>query len=116
MSGLYDATGLARPDGVRGIRQTGPKTFELVVDDAGTATAEAVQSMSASGGEVESVREIRPTFEDVFAHLVERDRASRAADPDDAAYEAEEGDRPRDPDAPPEPYTPRAASGRDEVE
>jgi hypothetical protein len=33
--------------------------------------------MSASGGEVQSVREIRPTFEDVFAHLVERDRAAR---------------------------------------
>jgi ABC-2 type transport system ATP-binding protein len=78
MSGLFDASTLARPDSVRGIRQTGPRTFELVVDDAGTASAEAIQSMSDSGGEVESVREIRPTFEDVFAHLVERDRAARA--------------------------------------
>ena len=77
MSGLFDASTLARPDSVRGIRQTGPRTFELVVDDAGTASAEAIQSMSESGGEVESVREIRPTFEDVFAHLVERDRAAR---------------------------------------
>jgi len=86
MQGLYDASTLARPEGVRGIRQTGPKTFELVVDDAGTATAEAVQSMSSSVGQVESVREIRPTFEDVFAHLVERDRAARGpAGGDDAA-------------------------------
>jgi ABC-2 type transport system ATP-binding protein len=77
MSGLFDASTLARGEGVRGIRQTGPKTFELVVDDAGTASAEAIQSMSASGGEVESVREIRPTFEDVFAHLVARDREAR---------------------------------------
>ena len=86
MQGLYDASTLSRPEGVRGIRQTGPKTFELIVDDAGTATAEAVQSMSSSVGQVESVREIRPTFEDVFAHLVERDRAARGpAGGDDAA-------------------------------
>ncbi|HEX3264446.1 MAG TPA: ABC transporter ATP-binding protein [Candidatus Limnocylindrales bacterium] len=104
MSGLYDASTLVRPESVQGIRQTGPKTFELVVEDAGTATAEAVQSMSAAGGQVESVREIRPTFEDVFAHLVERDRAARAADPGDPAYEKNEGDRPPDPDAPGTPY------------
>ena len=83
MAGLFDASTLARPEGVRGIRQTGPKTFELIVDDAGTATADAVQSMGAAGGQVEAIREIRPTFEDVFAHLVERDRATREAEGDD---------------------------------
>jgi hypothetical protein len=51
--------------------------FELVVDDAGTATADAVQAMSTSVGEVESVRELRPTFEEVFTTLVERDEAAR---------------------------------------
>ena len=30
--------------------------------------------MAAAGGEVESVREIRPSFEEVFTALVERDR------------------------------------------
>ena len=84
MAGLFDASTLAKPEGVRGVRQTGPKTFELVVDDAGTASADAIQGMSASGGQVESVREIRPTFEDVFAHLVERDREARAAAGDEA--------------------------------
>jgi ABC-2 type transport system ATP-binding protein len=79
MSGTFDVATLSRPDGVRGVRQTGPRTFELIVDDAGTATAEAVQNMSESGGEVQSVREIRPSFEDVFAHLVERDREARVA-------------------------------------
>jgi ABC-2 type transport system ATP-binding protein len=111
MAGLYDATSLSRPEGVFGIRQTGPRTFELIVDDAGTATAEAVQSMSASGGQVEAVREIRPTFEDVFAHLVERDRASRAADPNDPAYQPEEADRPRDPDKPSASSPSRRADG-----
>ena len=93
MGGLYDATTLARPTGVRDVRQTGPRTFQLIVDNAGTATPEAVQAMSAAGSHVESVREFRPTFEDVFAALVERDRAGRnqaepaagPADEDDAA-------------------------------
>ena len=85
MSALFDASTLTRPEGVRGIRQTGPRTFELVVDDAATATAEAVQSMGGPDGHVEAVRELRPTFEDVFAHLVERDRAARGTDGEDAA-------------------------------
>jgi ABC-2 type transport system ATP-binding protein len=75
MRGLYDATTLTRAAGVLDVRQTGPRTFQLIVDDAGTATPETVQAMSESGAEVESVREFRPTFEDVFAALVERDRA-----------------------------------------
>ena len=84
MSGLFDASNLGRSEGVRGVRQTGPKTFELVVDDAGKASAEAIQQMSTAQGEVESVRELRPSFEDVFAHLVERDREARAAAGDEA--------------------------------
>ena len=84
MSGLFDASNLGRSEGVRGVRQSGPKTFELVVDDAGKASAEAIQQMSTSQGEVESVRELRPSFEDVFAHLVERDREARAAAGDEA--------------------------------
>ena len=74
MRGLYDATTLERSPGVLEVHQTGPRTFQLIVDDAGTATPEAIQAMSAAGGELESVREVRPTFEDVFATLVERDR------------------------------------------
>lgn len=85
MSGIFDAATLHRTEGVRDIKQTGPRDFRLIVDDAGTATAETVQAMSAAGGEVASVREVRPTFEEVFTLLVERDRASRhpsEADPD----------------------------------
>ena len=84
MAGIFDVSTLSQPEGVRGVRQTGPKTFELIVDDAATASADTIQSMSASGGQVEAVREIRPTFEDVFAHLVERDQAARAAAGDEA--------------------------------
>jgi ABC-2 type transport system ATP-binding protein len=79
MSSAFDAATLADSPGVRGFRQTGPTTFELVVEDAGTATPDAVEAMSAVGAEVQAVREIRPSFEDVFTALVERDAAQRAA-------------------------------------
>ena len=76
MHDLFDASTLHAEDGVRSVRQTGPKSFQLVVDDAGTATPEAIQAMAEAGVEVESIREFRPTFEDVFTALVERDRAA----------------------------------------
>ena len=44
------------------------------MENAGTATPDAIQAMAEAGVEVESVREFRPTFEDVFTALVERDR------------------------------------------
>jgi ABC-2 type transport system ATP-binding protein len=86
-AGAIDASALEKTEGVRGVRQTGGRTFELIVDDAGTASADTAQQMAASGVEVEAVREIRPTFEDVFAHLVERDQQSREGAPGAAADE-----------------------------
>ena len=88
MAGAYDSAAFARTEGVRGVRQTGAQTFELVVDDAATATAEAVQTMSTEAGQVQAVREIRPSFEDVFAHLVERDRMSRTPTPGESEQAA----------------------------
>jgi ABC-2 type transport system ATP-binding protein len=93
MHDLFDASTLHGGNGVRSIRQTGPKSFQMVVDNAGTATPEAIQAMAEAGVEVESIREFRPTFEDVFTALVERDRATpkdQAGDEkDDAAPESE---------------------------
>jgi ABC-2 type transport system ATP-binding protein len=77
MAELFDASTLTTGEGIHGVRQTGPRDFQLIVDDAGTATADAVQAMSEAGVEVASVREIRPTFEEVFTSLVERDRLQR---------------------------------------
>ena len=90
MHDLFDASTLHGGAGVKSIRQTGPKSFQLVVDDAGTATPDAIQAMAEAGVEVESIRESRPTFEEVFTALVERDRKapeSRTSDEDDAAAE-----------------------------
>ena len=92
MRGLYDATTLRRETGVRDVRQSGPRTFQLIVENAGTATPEAIQAMSAAGGEVESVREYRPTFEEVFTALVKRDRATTATDGTAAAADAQADD------------------------
>lgn len=75
--GLFDAAVLANGPGVLGVRQTGPRDFRLVVDDAGRATADIVQTLAEAGADVESVREVRPNFEEVFTELVERDRLQR---------------------------------------
>lgn len=72
---VFDAAPLRDTPGVLGVRQTGPRDFRLIVDDAGKASADVVQSVSVAGGEVDAVREVRPTFEEVFAELVARDRA-----------------------------------------
>jgi ABC-2 type transport system ATP-binding protein len=86
MQGLFDVATLRTSAGVIDVRQTGPKTFELVVDNAGTATPDAIQAMAEAGTEVDAVREIRPTFEQVFTALVERSRsAAPAVEPDSAA-------------------------------
>jgi ABC-2 type transport system ATP-binding protein len=90
MHDLFDASTLHEAPGVRSILQTGPKSFQLVVDDAGTATPDTIQAMAEAGVEVESIRESRPTFEDVFTALVERDRdqhggETAAAEAKDAA-------------------------------
>jgi ABC-2 type transport system ATP-binding protein len=91
MEEIYDASALARSPGVLGVRQTGPKSFELIVDNAATATPDAIQAMAQAGAKVTSVRESRPTFEHVFTELVKRDavngdaRREAAADGDAAA-------------------------------
>jgi len=72
--GLFDAAALAGNPGVLGVRQTGPRDFRLVVENAGTASADVVQELTAAGGEVESIREVRPSFEEVFTELVEHAR------------------------------------------
>ena len=79
MQTLFDVATLRQTTGFEQVRQTGPRSFQLVVDDAGTATPDAIQAMAERGAEVESIRELRPTFEDVFTALVNRSRSGVAA-------------------------------------
>ena len=68
-------------------KQLGPRHLQVVVDDAGSATPEVMDAIAGRGGEVESTREYRPTFDEIFAELVKRDRESRGeqTDPEAAA-------------------------------
>ncbi len=75
----FDGMALADLPFVRHVRQDGPQHLTLTVDDGGTATPDAVDAINARGGEVVYAREIRATFDDVFATLVARDQATRAA-------------------------------------
>jgi len=95
----FDGEVLAQLPAVRSVRQTGLREFHVVVDDAGRATPEIVDAVAASGAGAASVRESRPSFEDVFARLVE------AESPD--ATEAPAAEAPDEPSRPSEPATPQ---------
>ncbi len=89
---IFDGAVLAGLPLVRSVRQDGPRRITVVVDDAGTALPDVVEAVGARGGEVTSGREERPSFDDVFAALVERDRATRPQTEAEAeAADAEEG-------------------------
>ena len=86
--GVFDAAALTDSELVHGVRQTGLRDFRAVVADAGTAIPELVAAVKGAGGEVVSTREARPSFEEVFTELVERnDRRIEAQAERDAATE-----------------------------
>jgi ABC-2 type transport system ATP-binding protein len=76
-SSPVDATVLAGVEGVVSTRQIDARTLRVVVSDAGTGTPAVVDAIAAAGPDVASVREDRLSFDEVFAELVARDRASR---------------------------------------
>jgi ABC-2 type transport system ATP-binding protein len=97
---LFDGFQLQELPFVRSVRQDGPRHLTVVVDDAGTAMPDVVGAIAARGGEVVSAREERPSFDDVFAALVDRNRPlenGEAAEP--VAVERDEAtNAPVDPD------------------
>jgi ABC-2 type transport system ATP-binding protein len=77
---VIDGTALAGLPRVRSIEQHGPNELRIRVDDAATAMPEVVDAITQRGGEVASASEARPSFDEVFAILVERDRVARGQD------------------------------------
>jgi ABC-2 type transport system ATP-binding protein len=75
----FDGMTLAGAPEIVRIRQESPRELTLTVDDAGTATPGVVAAIEANGGSVETVRELHPSFDDVFAALVSADARVRAA-------------------------------------
>jgi ABC-2 type transport system ATP-binding protein len=76
---VVDGTTVERLPGVLGVRQRGPRELEVTVDDAATGLPTLVDGLNTAGVEVGSAQEIRPSFDDVFAALVQRAEAEDAA-------------------------------------
>jgi ABC-2 type transport system ATP-binding protein len=80
----FDGSRVEHVPGVRAIRQSAPRRFLVITDDAGAATPRVLHELGGLGVEVTSSSEYRPSFDEVFAALV-----SRA---DEAPADGEESD------------------------
>ena len=74
IEGSWDVLDLEKLPGVRQLHRIVPGRFWVVADNAGQVTPEVVAAVSAAGVEMISVREYRPSFDEIFAALVQRDR------------------------------------------
>lgn len=74
---MFDGDLLRNLPRIRDVRQASPRHLRITVDDAGSATPDVVEAVERLGGQVGSAREERPSFDEVFARLVGRDRAYR---------------------------------------
>jgi ABC-2 type transport system ATP-binding protein len=92
-SGPIDATVLQSVSGVRYLEQRGATEVRATVADASATLPDILEAIAASGGEVATATEARPSFDEVFALLVERarDDAAAADDPTGPAAAADEG-------------------------
>jgi len=87
-TGPIDLSALRQLDGVRRVEQRGPTAIRATVDDAATTLPEIVEAITGAGGEVASAAEARPSYDEVFALLVQRARSERPdpdAEPEQAA-------------------------------
>ncbi len=78
--GIVDAAQLVEDDQVHDVVQVGPRTLHLTTVDAASATPSIMEATERAGGSVAAIREYRPSFDDVFAKLVLRDREELPAD------------------------------------
>ncbi|HEX5012777.1 MAG TPA: ATP-binding cassette domain-containing protein [Candidatus Limnocylindrales bacterium] len=76
---LFDARAIESVEGVRAVRQRTPRSFSVTVADAAVALPAVVEAVTGAGAEVVSAQEVRPTFDEVFAQLVERAEAEASA-------------------------------------
>ncbi len=70
----FDATTLRATPGVLDVRQSAPRHFLVIAEDAGSTTPRVVERIAGLGGTVVSSSEYRPSFDEVFASLLERKR------------------------------------------
>lgn len=72
-----DVAPVASLSGVHDVRETSARTLQIVVDEAGSATPLVLDAIRGLGGDVVSSREAHPSFDSVFAEIVERHRARK---------------------------------------
>jgi hypothetical protein len=65
------------------VRQSAPRHFLVVTDDAGAAIPRLLQVIQGAGVEVLSSSEYRPSFDEVFAELVSRAGQGNSAEEED---------------------------------
>jgi ABC-2 type transport system ATP-binding protein len=71
--GLFDAEAIDQLPGVVSVTQRGPREFTATAEDAAVTLPAVVDAVREAGAEVETAQEMRPSFDEVFALLVERD-------------------------------------------
>jgi ABC-2 type transport system ATP-binding protein len=69
---LFDGTALDNMPGVHHVQQIGPRELRLRVEDAATGLPAVVDAVGEAGGDVVSARELRLSFDEIFAELVAR--------------------------------------------
>jgi ABC-2 type transport system ATP-binding protein len=76
---MFDGSKLESLPGVLAIRQLDGRRLRVTVDHAATKLPAVVDAIGEAGGDVASAREVRLTFDEVFAELVSR--AGEEVDP-----------------------------------
>src|SRR5216683_4966413 len=79
----FDASALEQIAGVRAVRQSAPRRFLVIADDAGEATPRVLQAIHGAGIDVLSSSEYRPSFDEVFAALVSQSEQGNSAEEED---------------------------------
>ncbi len=85
---LFDGSSVESTPGVVAVEQVGPRRLRVRVDDASTRLPSVVDAVRAAGGEVASANELRLSFDQVFAELIERANGDGDAESDTAAEPA----------------------------
>jgi ABC-2 type transport system ATP-binding protein len=81
-AGMFDGSALESAPGVLAVEQVGPRRVRVRVDEASTRLPSVVDAVRAAGGEVVAANELRLTFDQVFAELIERANAEDEASED----------------------------------
>jgi ABC-2 type transport system ATP-binding protein len=76
VEGEWDARQLHSLPVVRRLHRLAPGRYWVVVDNAGRDTPDVMEAVRSSGVDVVSIREYRPSFDEVFATLVRRETES----------------------------------------